>query len=178
MCEGVEQDGPGTCPKCGMALEPAQPVVAIATRYTCPMHPEIVQDEPGSCPICGMALEPTTVSVEPEPNPEYVDFRRRFVIGAIFTVPLFVIAMGAHLFDMHALLPPRLSAWIQFALATPVVLWSGLPFFQRAWASVVNRSLNMFSLIGLGTGAAYLYSVVATLAPDLFPDGFRAPDGA
>src|SRR3546814_1913586 len=113
MCEGVEQDGPGTCPKCGMALEPAQPVVAIATRYTCPMHPEIVQDEPGSCPICGMALEPTTVSVEPEPNPEYVDFRRRFVIGAIFTVPLFVIAMGAHLFDMHALLPPRLSAWIQ-----------------------------------------------------------------
>ena len=177
MCEGVEKMGPGTCPKCGMALEPANPVAAKTTRYTCPMHPEIVRDEPGECPICGMALEPVAVTAEQGPNPELVDFRRRFVVGAILTVPLFLLAMGTHLVDLHDVVSPIVSHWIQFALATPVVLWSGLPFFARAWASLVTRNLNMFTLIGLGTGAAYAYSVVATVAPGIFPEGFRLHDG-
>src|SRR5690606_5048537 len=119
MCEGVEQMGPGSCPKCGMALEPAEPVAATATRYTCPMHPEIVQDEPGSCPLCGMALEPVTVSVEAAPNPELVDFRRRFIIGMVLTVPVFVLAMGAHMFGLH-IVPPQTSNWLQLVLSTPV----------------------------------------------------------
>jgi len=177
MCEGVEQMGPGSCPKCGMALEPAEPVAATATRYTCPMHPEIVQDEPGSCPLCGMALEPVTVSVEAAPNPELVDFRRRFIIGMVLTVPVFVLAMGAHMFGLH-IVPPQTSNWLQLVLSTPVVLWSGWPFFQRGWNSLVTRHLNMFTLIALGTGAAWLYSVVATVAPGLFPDGFRMADGS
>ncbi|MET4697791.1 Cu+-exporting ATPase [Constrictibacter sp. MBR-5] len=177
MCEGVEKMGPGTCPKCGMALEPANPVAAKTTRYTCPMHPEIVRDEPGECPICGMALEPVAVTAEQGPNPELVDFRRRFIVGSVFTVPLFLLAMGTHLVDLHDVVSPIVSHWIQFALATPVVLWAGLPFFERAWASLVTRNLNMFTLIGLGTGAAYAYSVVATVAPGIFPEGFRLHDG-
>lgn len=176
----VRQDRPGTCPKCGMALEPvdgATPVTKV--EYTCPMHPQIVRDEPGSCPICGMALEPRTVTVEEGPNPEEVDMRRRFWVGAVLSLPIFVIAMSEmlpgrplHFLDM------RLLNWVQFVLATPVVLWCGWPFFERAWASVVHRSPNMFTLIGLGVGAAYLYSVVATVAPWLFPEGFRAASGA
>ena len=157
----------------------AQPVGPAGTIYTCPMHPEIRETAPGNCPICGMALEPLTPAVGSESNPELADMTRRFWIGLVLTLPLVVLDMGQHLpgFHLHRLLSPRLSAWIQLALATPVVLWAGAPFFVRAWRSVVNRSLNMFSLIALGTGAAYLFSVVATLAPGLFPAGFRGPDG-
>ncbi|MBN8900115.1 MAG: HAD-IC family P-type ATPase, partial [Rhodospirillales bacterium] len=147
--------------------------------YTCPMHPQIRQDRPGNCPICGMALEPLEVTAEAGPNPELIDMTRRFWIGLALTVPVFVLEMGGHIpgLGLHQLIPPRLSTWIQFALATPVVLWAGWPFFVRGWQSVVHRSLNMFSLITLGTGAAYAYSVVALLAPGIFPAGFRGPDG-
>ncbi|MCO6416186.1 YHS domain-containing protein, partial [Siccirubricoccus sp. KC 17139] len=150
-----------------------------AAIYTCPMHPEIRQQGPGNCPICGMALEPLEVTAEAAPNEELADMTRRFWIGLALTIPIFVLEMGAHLpgLDLHHLVPPRVSVWIQFLLGTPVVLWAGWPFFVRGWQSVVNRSLNMFSLIALGTGAAYLYSVVATLAPAVFPEGFRGPDG-
>ena len=157
---------------------PQEPV-APGTIYTCPMHPEIRQVGPGSCPICGMALEPETVSLEDKPNPELADMTRRFWIGAALTAPLFLLEMGAHLpgLDLHHLIPARLALWIQFLLATPVVLWAGWPFFERAYASVINRSLNMFSLIALGTGAAYLFSLVATFAPGIFPAGFRNAGG-
>ncbi len=145
------------------------PKEAADAIYTCPMHPEIRQKGPGSCPICGMALEPLhTASVE-GPNPELIDMTRRFWIGLVLTVPVFALEMGAHLFDLHHLIPPRISMWLQFALSTPVVLWAGWPFFVRGWASVANRSLNMFTLIALGTGAAYGFSVVAVSAPGLFP---------
>ncbi|MBI2257255.1 MAG: copper-translocating P-type ATPase [Proteobacteria bacterium] len=149
------------------------------TIYTCPMHPQIRQPSPGACPICGMALEPLVSAADDAPSDELRDMSRRFWIGLILTVPVFVIEMGAHLafLDIHGALPPGLTDWIQFALATPVVLWAGWPFFDRAWRSVIARSLNMFSLIALGTGAAYLFSVVAVLAPGLFPAGFRNADG-
>jgi P-type Cu+ transporter len=148
--------------------------------YTCPMHPEIRQVGPGSCPICGMALEPLTISAEPEANPELVDMNRRFWIGLALTVPVVALEMGGHIpaLGLHHLIAPRLLNWVQFVLATPVVLWAGLPFFQRGWDSLVRRNLNMFTLIALGTGAAWLYSVVATLAPVAFPAGFRAMDGS
>jgi Cu+-exporting ATPase len=152
---------------------PAAQPTPEGTIYTCPMHPEVRQVGPGSCPICGMALEPLEVSAEAGPNPELADMSRRFWIGLVLTVPVFVLAMGEHL---H-FLPPRLSVWVQFVLATPVVLWAGWPFFVRGWASVRTGHLNMFTLIAIGTGAAYLYSVVATLAPGIFPAGFRGPDG-
>ena len=168
---------PGTCGKCGMALEAAVPLAVAETRYTCPMHPEIVAAAPGDCPICGMALEPTTVALETPANPELIDMTRRFWVGAVFTVPLVILAM-AHMLPAIALLAPgSLAAWVQLVLATPVVLWAGLPFFQRGWRSVVTGNLNMFTLIALGTGAAYLYSLAATLAPGLFPDAFRGPAG-
>jgi Cu+-exporting ATPase len=156
----------------------AEPAVPGAI-YTCPMHPEIRQPGPGSCPLCGMALEPEMPTAEAGPNPELVDFTRRFWIGLALTAPIFVLEMGGHIpgLGLHHLVPPRISAWVQFLLATPVVLWAGWPFFVRGWQSVVNRSLNMFSLIALGTGAAYAYSVVATLVPGVFPAGFRGPDG-
>lgn len=156
----------------------AAPVLAGAI-YTCPMHPQIRQEGPGSCPICGMALEPVTISAEALPNHELADMTRRFWIGLALTIPVFVLEMGGHIpaLGLHDLVPPAISTWIQFALTTPVVLWAGWPFFQRGWTSVVNRSLNMFSLIALGTGAAYLYSLVATFAPGLFPAGFRGMDG-
>jgi Cu+-exporting ATPase len=141
-------------------------------EYTCPMHPEVVQIGPGSCPKCGMALEPRTIAAEEAPNPELQELTRRFWVGTALTVPLFVIAMGAMIPD--SALAHWNSNWLQLALATPVVLWSGWPFVQRAWASLVNLSPNMFTLIALGVGAAYLFSVVATLAPDLFPAGFRS----
>jgi P-type Cu+ transporter len=156
---------------------PPPPAGAI---YTCPMHPEIRQIGPGSCPICGMALEPVEISAEPEANPELIDMNRRLWIGLTLTVPVFALEMGGHIpgLDLHHLIAPGLLNWIEFILATPVVLWAGLPFFQRGRDSLVRRSLNMFTLIALGTGAAWLYSVVATLAPSLFPAGFRAMDGS
>jgi len=161
-------------------LQQASPPPAPpGTIYTCPMHPQIRQEGPGNCPICGMALEPLTVPVEAGPNAELLDMQRRFWIGLALTLPVVVLEMGAHIpgLELHHLVPARISIWIQFLLATPVVLWAGWPFFERAWASVVHRSLNMFSLIALGTGAAYLYSLVATVLPGIFPVGFRGVDG-
>ncbi|MEO8099431.1 MAG: heavy metal translocating P-type ATPase [Acidobacteriota bacterium] len=174
----VRQNGPGTCPKCGMALEPvsvAPPQAKI--QYTCPMHPEIVRDAPGSCPICGMALEPKTVQLEEGENPELLDMRRRFWISTVLTIPVLISAMGESLPFLQQLASPRSRTIFEAILATPVVLWGGWPFFERAWQSILNRSLNMFTLIGLGTGAAYLYSVVATLFPQLFPHSFADHSG-
>jgi Cu+-exporting ATPase len=174
----VRQTGPGTCPKCGMALEAETPSLATRTQYTCPMHPEIVRDEPGECPKCGMALEPMTVSLDDEENPELADMSRRFWISAVVTIPLVILAMGEFVgisFDWLA--SPRVLSWAELVLATPVVLWGGWPFFVRGWQSVVNRSLNMFTLIALGTGVAYSFSVVATMLPDIFPASFRDAAG-
>lgn len=176
MCPEVHELKPGACPSCGMALEPDVPIAASRTEYTCPMHPEIVRPEPGSCPICGMALEPRTVTAATEENPELRDMSRRFWISLVLTVPLLAIAMGSMIW--HGVLgESRNLVWLEFALSTPVVLWCGLPFFQRFWTSLVNRSPNMFTLIGLGTGVAYLYSVVATVAPQVFPESLRAMNG-
>ncbi len=159
-------------------LAPQAPEPAIAGAiYTCPMHPEVRQEGPGSCPICGMALEPETVSLDDGPNPELVDMTRRFWIGLALAVPVFLLEMGQHLFGLHLLSGP-VSSWVQLLLATPVVLWAGWPFFVRGWQSVANRSLNMFTLVAMGTGVAWLYSVVATLAPSLFPPSFRGHDGS
>ena len=143
------------------------------------MHPEIVRDEPGSCPICGMALEPRTVSLEDEPNPELVDMNRRFWISAALSLPLFIVAMSEMVpgQPLQHILSPRLLTWLQFLLATPVVLWGGWPFFERGWRSIVNRSPNMFTLIAIGVGAAYVYSVVATLFPNIFPPSFYGHSG-
>ncbi|MCZ8375852.1 MAG: heavy metal translocating P-type ATPase [Beijerinckiaceae bacterium] len=148
------------------------------TIYTCPMHPEVRQEGPGSCPICGMALEPEMISLDDAPSPELADMTRRFWFGLALTIPVFFLEMGAHLFDFHALMAGQTSNWVQLVLATPVVLWAGWPFFERGWASLVSRNLNMFTLIAIGTGAAWSYSIVATLAPKLFPPAFRAMDGA
>ena len=175
----VRQKGPGACPKCGMALEPAEfTAPAIRTEYTCPMHPEIIRSEPGQCPICGMALEPRTVATE-EVNPELIDMTRRFWVAGALTTPILSLMISEMLpgQPLQHLLSHKMLVWLQFALATPVVLWAGWPLFQRAWASIVNRHLNMFTLIGLGTGAAYGYSIAATLVPDLFPASFRGPGG-
>jgi Cu+-exporting ATPase len=146
--------------------------------YTCPMHPEIRQIGPGSCPICGMALEPVLATAETGPNPELADMTRRFRFGAVLTLPVFVLEMGSHLTGVGDHIGHTTSNWVQMALATPVVLWSGWPFLVRGWQSVVNRSLNMFTLIAMGTGVAWLYSMVATLAPGIFPQAFRTADGA
>jgi len=175
MCPEVRQNGPGACPKCGMALEPEMPVTTTKTEYTCPMHPQIVRTEPGACPICGMALEPRTVTATDDENPELRDMSRRFWISLALTVPLLVIAMGSMLPGMrlHDYISPRGLAWLELLLSSPVVLWRGWPFFQRGWASVVNRSTNMFTLIAIGTGAAYLYSLVATIFPGIFPSSVR-----
>ena len=170
----VRQKGPGACPKCGMALEPEMvSAPATKTEWTCPMHPEIVRDAPGPCPICGMALEPRTVTLEEE-NPELRDMTRRLWVSAALTVPLVIFAMVRHLpgIDLPHVLTSWAS-WIELALATPVVLWGGWPFFERAWTSLVNRHLNMFTLIGLGVSVAYVFSLVATLFPKLFPASFR-----
>ncbi len=142
------------------------------TVFTCPMHPEIRQVGPGSCPICGMALEPELVTLDSGPNPELADMSRRFWIGLALTLPVFLLEMGGHLAGGHGLIDPGLSRWLQAAFATPVVLWAGWPFFERGWASLVTRNLNMFTLVALGTGAAWIYSVVATLAPTWFPPAF------
>ncbi len=180
MDPGVVADKPGACPKCGMALEPELPVAPLTkVEYTCPMHPEIVRDDPGSCPICGMALEPRTVTLEEAPNPELTDMTRRFWWSAVLSLPVFLLAMSEMIPGQpvqHAL-APRLINWIQFLLATPVVLWGGWPFFQRGWASVVNRSPNMFTLIAIGTGAAYFFSIFALFFPGVFPASFRGHGG-
>ena len=150
------------------------------TIYTCPMHSQVRQPGPGNCPICGMTLEPVKVTTDVGENQVLADMTRRFRVGLILTLPIFVLEMGGHVraLGLHKTVPPGISTWIQFTLATPVVLWAGWPFFQRAWASVAHRSLNMFSLIALGTGAAYLYSVFATFAPGVFPAEFRGTGGA
>jgi P-type Cu+ transporter len=170
----VRQKGPGACPKCGMALEPVMAAPARRTEWTCPMHPEIVRNGPGSCPICGMALEPRVVTLEHR-NPELDDMARRFKVSLVLTAPIlaFMIAELVPGLSVHRRVPSGVLNWIELALATPVVLWGGRPFFQRGWASVVNRHLNMFTLIALGVGAAYAFSVVATIAPGLFPESFR-----
>jgi len=181
MCPEVRETKPGACPSCGMALEADVPVASKRTEYTCPMHPEIVRQEPGSCPICGMALEPRTVSAVAtlEENPELRDMTRRFWVSLALTAPLMAIAMAAMLWEMplHRLLPGAALPWLEFGLATPVVLWGGWPFFQRFWTSLINRSPNMFTLIGMGTGVAYGYSVIATLAPRIFPESLRTMGG-
>ncbi|WP_457812638.1 copper-transporting P-type ATPase [Sinorhizobium meliloti] len=146
--------------------------------YTCPMHPQVRQIGPGNCPICGMALEPAVVTAETGPSAEFVDMRRRFWIGLVLTSPVLALEMGGHLTNLHMLLGAQTSNWLQLVFATPVVLWAGAPFFERAWRSLVTRRLNMFTLIAMGTGVAWVYSVIATVAPGLFPATFRSADGA
>ena len=174
MDPDVRQKGPGACPKCGMALEPVDVAPVSRTEWTCPMHPEIVRDAPGSCPICGMALEPRVVTID-ESNPELDDMTRRFWWSTAITTPIlaFMISEFVPGRPLQRMLPHGWMNWVQLALATPVVVWGGWPFFVRGWTSVLNRHLNMFTLIALGVGAAFAYSVVATLAPGLFPDSFR-----
>jgi P-type Cu+ transporter len=174
----VESDLAGDCPKCGMALERVI-VAAPAQQYTCPMHPEIIRDQPGGCPICGMALEPMLVTEDEEENHELIDMTRRFWVSLILTVPVFLIAMGDLLpgQPIGILLSTTARPWIELLLATPVVLWGAWPFFVRGWRSVVTLNLNMFTLIGLGVGVAYVYSVVAVAMPDLFPAAFRDANG-
>ena len=172
----VRQSGPGDCPTCGMALEPAGPPAPAKVEWTCPMHPEIVRDAPGACPICGMALEPRTVVAEEGDSAELRDMTRRFWVSAGLTAPIVLLAMGEML-PGHGLVPARAQVLVQLALATPVCLWAAWPFFVRAGQSVLRRSLNMFTLIGLGVAVAYGYSVVAALAPGSFPASFRAMNG-
>ncbi len=180
MCPEVESPKPAPCPKCGMALEPATVEVATSTEYICPMHPEVRQATPGSCSICGMALEARTVTKEEAANPELIDMSRRFWL----CLPFAAIVMGLAMSDMipgqplQQALGPRAINWLQFVLATPVVLWGGRPFFERAWHSLRTGHFNMFTLIGLGTGAAFLYSVVATLVPEWLPASFKLHDGS
>ncbi|HEY4773388.1 MAG TPA: heavy metal translocating P-type ATPase [Xanthobacteraceae bacterium] len=157
---------------------PAEPAAPEGTVYTCPMHPEIRQIGPGSCPICGMALEPELAGAEAGPNPELLDMTRRFWIGLALSVPVAALEMGGHITTLHMVLGQTLSNWLQFVFATPVVLWAGWPLLLRGWQSLVTRNLNMFTLIAMGTGVAWLYSLVAVLAPGIFPTAFRGPDGA
>ncbi|MGH9434254.1 MAG: heavy metal translocating P-type ATPase, partial [Terriglobia bacterium] len=180
MDPDVKAPAPGPCPKCGMALEPLFPSAPKSrTEFVCPMHPQIVRPEPGSCPICGMALEPRLVSLEDEENPEYTDMKRRFWVSLILTIPELVAGMAGMLpgSPLAHLLSHQALAWAELALATPVVLWAGWPFFERGWTSIVNRSPNMFTLISIGTGAAYFYSLVAAILPGIFPASFRDTSG-
>jgi Cu+-exporting ATPase len=174
----VRQAGPGVCPKCGMGLEPLNQAPTTKVEYTCPMHPEVISDHPGSCPKCGMALEPRTVDIDAGPSHEQVDMTRRFWIGMALGLPVFLIAM----MDMLPANPLHHYAatlnWLQLVLATPVVFWCGWPFFERAWLSVRNLSPNMFTLIALGVGSAYVFSMIATVIPWVFPAGFRGADGS
>ncbi len=174
----VIADRPGACPKCGMALEPVMPAATAKQLWTCPMHPQIVRDAPGACPICGMALEPMLPALAEEANPELRSMTLRFWVGMVLTAPLVIVAMRAWLMRPCLPLLPA-SAWgiIELALATPVVVWGGWPFFVRAWHSLLNRSLNMYTLIGLGVAVAYLYSVVTLAFPQMFPETFRMQDG-
>ncbi|MFZ5785057.1 MAG: heavy metal translocating P-type ATPase [Acidobacteriota bacterium] len=169
----VRTDRPGDCPVCGMALEADAPQSKTRVEYTCPMHPEVVRDGPGDCPICGMALEPRAVAEAAEDSPELQDMTRRLWISGGFALAVLGLAMGGMVTSLTGVIDQRTSAWLQLALAAPVVLWGGWPFFVRGWRSVLNRSANMFTLIAAGTGAAYLYSVVATLFPALIPGSFR-----
>ncbi len=161
-------------------LNTSKPNAAVpeGTIYTCPMHPQIRQTGPGNCPICGMALEPEVATLDAPPNPELVDMTRRFWIGLVLSVPPVVLEMGSHLAGGHGFIDQTLSNWIQLVFATPVVLWAGWPFFVRGWQSLVTRNLNMFTLIAMGTGVAYVYSLIGTVAPDIFPATFRGHDGA
>jgi len=171
----VSESKPGACPICGMALEPEMPAVPQSrAEYTCPMHPEIVRTEPGACPICGMALEPRSVAAEPERDPELASMTGRFWIGLVLTLPLLALSMGGMFLHF---IPKGVSVWIQFALATPVVVWGAWPFFVRGWNSLRTRHLNMFTLIGLGIFVAFTYSVVATLTPGIFPSSFHGHGG-
>ncbi|MET0390083.1 MAG: HAD-IC family P-type ATPase, partial [Polyangiales bacterium] len=175
----VQRSGPGSCPKCGMALEPPLAAAAAKTEYVCPMHPQIVRNQAGACPICGMALEPRTVTAQAEQNPELASMWRRFWMSSVLTVPVFTVAMAEMIPGQpvqHAL-GLELATWLQLLLASPVVMWGGWPFFQRGYQSVVNRSLNMFTLIAMGTGAAYLYSLLVVLFPSLLPEAFIGHGG-
>tara|TARA_R110002096_G_scaffold342549_2_gene535537 strand:- start:8693 stop:10900 length:2208 start_codon:yes stop_codon:yes gene_type:complete len=173
----IVSDEPGDCPKCGMALEPMSPIPAKAKMiYTCPMHPEIEQDHPGDCPKCGMPLEPKTLVAGENPEEaEIASLKRKFLIGLVLTIPVFLLAMGGMIpaLGIEALIPRNVSKWIELLLTTPVVVWAGGMFFTKAWRSIVNRSPNMFTLIAMGVGAAYVYSAVAVLAPGIFPESFR-----
>ncbi|WP_052637301.1 copper-transporting P-type ATPase [Pseudorhizobium banfieldiae] len=157
---------------------PPPAMLGEGTVYTCPMHPQVRQIGPGNCPICGMALEPEVATLETGPSPELVDMSRRFWVGLVLSIPVLALEMGGHLTNLHMMLGPQTSNWLQMVLATPVVLWAGWPFFERGWKSLVTRHLNMFTLIAMGTGAAWIYSVVATVAPGVFPDTFRAEEGS
>lgn len=177
----IQQDHPGSCPKCGMALELANYSLnaSMQTEYSCPMHPEVVRNKPGSCPKCGMALEPRVTEVDAE-NTELINMNRRFWVSLLLSFPVFIIAM---IHDMTPdLMPDAITLqqiqWFEFALATPVVLWCGLPFFQRGWASIMHRSLNMFTLVSIGIGVAWGYSVIATFLPQLFPPLMQDEGGA
>lgn len=161
----------------GGAAAPAADQPPAGTIYTCPMHPQIRQIGPGNCPICGMTLEPLVATGETGPSAELTDMTRRFWIGLALAIPVFILEMAGHLTNLHMVLGAHAASWIQLALATPVVLWAGAPFFARAWRSLVTRHLNMFTLIAMGTGVAWAYSVVATIAPGVFPSTFRAADG-
>ena len=176
----IRQNGPGICPKCGMALEPVTIAVAKPkVEWTCPMHPEIIRDAPGSCPICGMELEARTISATDVENPELRDLTRRFWFGVALTSPLFIFAMMEMVpgNPLEAIQANSFSGWIKLALATPVVIWCGWPFFERFWLSLKNRSLNMFTLIGLGVAVAYIYSFLAVVTPGIFPESFRTHTG-
>lgn len=171
----IKEKHPGACPKCGMALEKIPQALSHHSLYTCPMHPEVQQDHPGICPICGMALEPKDTSNIPD-DTEYRDMLHRLWIAALLTIPVLFLAMGKMIpgFHMENFISDRLSQWLQFALCTPVVFWAGWPFFERAWHSIVNRSLNMFTLISMGIGAAYFYSAAAVIFPEYIPNSFKA----
>lgn len=180
MCPDVHAVKPGPCPKCGMALEFAgEPQLLQRTEWTCPMHPDVVRDKPGDCPKCGMALEARTVEIGEEENPELADMKRRFLVALVLSVPVAVSAMGMHIpgHPLERIASHETWTWLEFVLSTPVVFWAGWPFFQRFWTSLVHRSLNMFTLIGIGVGVAYLYSLVAKLFPQVFPGSFRSGTG-
>ena len=175
----VKQAGPGSCPKCGMALEAETPAAPAGTQWTCPMHPEILQDQPGSCPKCGMTLEPEGEAEQERENPELADMRRRFWVSLILTLPVFIMAMGDLIpgNPLARLASKNVLVWLELLLATPVVFWGGWPFLVRGWQSVVSWNLNMFTLIGLGVSVAYIYSLIAAIFPDLFPASFRGKEG-
>lgn len=175
----VKQDAFGSCPQCGMALEPIIPGPSLKNEWICPMHPEVIKDVSGSCPICGMALEPRTIIRAEEENPELTDMKRRFMISVFFSLPVLFIAMQ-HMIpgvSLDGVIPHHVQRWIELLFSTPVVLWCGWPFFVRGWQSVLNRSPNMFTLIGIGVIVAYAYSVVATVSPGIFPASFRGEGG-
>src|SRR6516164_4768755 len=173
----VVSDKPGSCPKCGMTLEPMLPRSSeTKTIYTCPMHPEIEQDHPGQCPKCGMTLEPKTVGgVGGHEQREIRSLSIKFWVGLALTIPVLVLAMGKYIpgLDLHGLIAMSVSKWLELILSTPVIVWAGAMFFERGWRSIVSRQLNMFTLIAMGVGVAYLYSVVGVLLPGIFPDSFK-----